>query len=288
MTPYRLALLRPLGNLFFPLILGTVLGVTLSRAAAGPEKTDFAALTRAGWEHFYSLEYDLALRDFERALEAHPDDAAAVNHVLDGVLYGELYKYNALDTRLYAKQGFLNSKQVPIDLSVKQRIKKLTEKALSLSDKRLKANPEDVQALYNRGVTESLRSIYLVIVEHAWFAALRSALSARHDHEQVLRLRPDWTDAETIVGAYNFVVGSLTMPVRAMAGLAGIHGNKKKGLRMLAESGKAGGESSADARVALALFLRREGRFQRPWKSYAPSLTTIRAISFLLWRKATS
>jgi tetratricopeptide (TPR) repeat protein len=262
MTPYRLPSFRPLGNLAFTVILGTVLGVTLSRAETGPEKADFAALTRAGWEHFYSLEYDLALRDFERALEARPDDAAAVNHVLDGVLYRELYKYNALDTRLYAKQGFLNSKQVPVDSSVKQRIKGLTDRAMSLSDNRLKSDPNDVQALYNRGVTEGLRSTYLVIVEHAWFAALRSALAARHDHEQVLKFRPDWKDAETIVGAHNYVVGSLTTPVKAMAGIAGIHGNKDKGLRMLAEAGKAGGETSADARVALALFLRREGRFQ--------------------------
>lgn len=262
MTPYRLPSFRPLGNLVLAVILGTVLGVTLSRAETAPEKADFAALTRAGWEHFYSLEYDLALRDFERALEAHPDDAAAVNHVLDGVLYRELYKYNALDTRLYAKQGFLNSKQVPVDSSVKQRIKALTDRAMSLSDNRLKSDPNDVQALYNRGVTEGLRSTYLVIVEHAWFAALRSALAARHDHEQVLKFRPDWKDAETIVGAHNYVVGSLTTPVKAMAGIAGIHGNKEKGLRMLAEAGKAGGETSADARVALALFLRREGRFQ--------------------------
>lgn len=261
MTPYRLPLLRPSGNLFLTLILVTALGVTLSRAAAGSEKADFDALTRAGWEHFYSLEYDLAVRDFERALQARPDDAAAVNHLLDGVLYRELYKYNALDTRLYVKQGFINSKQVPIDSSVKGQIRDLSNRALYLSDKRLKADPNDVQALYDRGVTEGLRSTYLVIVEHSWFSALRRGLSARQDHEQVLKLRPDWTDAETVVGAHKFVVGSLTTPVKAMAGIAGIHGDKKKGLQMLAEAGKAGGETSTDARVALALFLRRDGRF---------------------------
>ena len=261
MTPYRLLFLRPSGNLLFALILGTILGVTLSPVAFGSEKADFEALTRAGWEHFYSLEYDEAVRDFEQALKARPDDAAAVNHLLDGVLYRELYKYNALDTRLYVNQGFVNSKQVPVDSSVKRRIRDLSDRALYLSDKRLKTNPQDVQALYDRGVAEGLRSTYLVIVEHAWFGALRSALAARRDHEQVLKLRPDWTDAKTIVGAHNFVVGSLTTPVKAMAGIAGIHGDKKKGLQMLAEAGKAGGETSTDARVALALFLRREGRF---------------------------
>jgi len=260
MTPYCLCLFRRPGNLRFTVLLGTILGVTVAWAIHGRENASFESLTKSGWQHFYSLEYDQALQDFEGALEGHPDDAAAVNHVLDAVLYSELYKYNALDTRLYVKQGFVNSKQIPMDPAAKKRIRTLAERALSLSDNRLKANPKDVQALYDRGITEGLRSTYLVLVDHSWFSALRSALAARHDHEQVLKLRPDWTDAKTIVGAHYFVVGSLTAPMKAMAGIAGIHGDKAKGLKMLAEAGDAGGETSTDARVALALFLRREGR----------------------------
>lgn len=259
MTPYRLPRFLSLGNLAFAVLFVTALGVNLSWAAEMP---NFDALTRSGWQHFYSLEYDQAIRDFERAWEARPDDAAAVNHVLDAILYRELYKYNALDTRLYARQGFIFSKQVPMDSAVKGRIKELTERALSLSDEGLKANPRDAEALYNRGITEGLRSTYLVIVEHSWFGALRWGLAARRDHEQVLKLRPDMADAKTVAGVHNFVVGSLTRPVRVMAGAAGIHGDKNKGLQMLADAGKAGGETSTDARVALALFLRREGRYQ--------------------------
>jgi tetratricopeptide (TPR) repeat protein len=261
MTPYRAPIQRRLGNQVLGLILVTILGVTPTCARGGPDKAELDATTRTGWDHFYSAEYDEALSAFEKVREARPDDANALNHVLDALTYRELYRYNALDTRLYSKQGFINSKQVPIDPSIKQRIKELTDESLELSDKRLKADPEDVQALYSRGVTEGLRSSYQVIVEHAWFSALRNALAARRDHEEVLKLRPDWTDAKTIVGAHNFVVGSLTMPMKAMAGIAGIRGDKAKGLAMLAEAGKAGGETSADARIALALFLRREERF---------------------------
>jgi tetratricopeptide (TPR) repeat protein len=266
MTPYRFPRFWSPGNRLLWLILVTALLVNLSPAWTGAEKSDFDALTEAGWEDFYSLEYDLAVKDFRKALEAHPDDAAAVNHLLDAVLYRELYKFNALDTRLYAKQGLIFSKQVPIDAVAKQRLKDLSERALSLSDKRLNRDPKDVKALYDRGITEGLRSTYLAIVEHSWFGALRWALSARRDHEQVLKFRPDWADAKTVVGAHNFVVGSLTRPVKVMAGIAGIHGNKNKGLKMLAEAGAAGGETSTDARVALALFLRREGRFDEALK----------------------
>ncbi|HSM84536.1 MAG TPA: hypothetical protein VLT16_00235 [Candidatus Limnocylindrales bacterium] len=263
MTPYRPVLKCPFGNLPFLLILVTALGVTPLWGGTSSKKPDFEALTRSGWEHFYSLEYDLALRDFQQALEARSDDPSAVNHVLDAILYRELYRYNALDTRLYMKQGFISGKQLPVDSSVKQQLRSLTDRALALSDNRLKANPNDVQAIYDRGVTEGLLATYYVLVDHSWFSSLRNALAARRDHEEVLRRRPDWVDAKTVVGAHNSVVGSLTLPIKAMAGMAGIHGDKQKGLQMLAEAGRGGGETSTDARVALALFLRREAQYQQ-------------------------
>ena len=51
------------------------------------------------------------------------------------------------------------------------------------------------------------------------------------------------------------------MPVKVLAGIAGLGGSKKKGLEYLEEASKDGRESNVDARVALALFLRREGRY---------------------------
>lgn len=262
MTPYRSPLLKALGNLGLFLFLVTVLRVTPVFGDIQASKPDFDSLTRSGFEHFYSLEYDQAIRDFKQALEARPDDSKAMNHLLEALLFQQLHKYNALDTRLYAKQGFVTSKQVPVDPATKKQILDLADRAYQASEKRLKSNPKDLEALYDRGVTDGMRATYLVIVEHSWFTALRHALSARHDHEEVLRLKPEYADAKTVVGAHNFVVGSLSVPMRAMAGVAGIRGDKKKGLEMLAEAAKAGGETSSDARVALALFLRREDRFQ--------------------------
>ena len=243
------------------LLLVTVLAVNLSAATSSPEKPDFQALTKTGFAHFYSLEYDEAIKDFQKAADLHPDEPAAVNHLLDAYLYRDLNRYDALDTRLYIKQGFMNSKQVPMDATAKKQLRDLMDRAIGLSEKRLRSNPKDAQALYDRGVTEGLRATYMTIVEHSWFGALRSALAARHDHEDVLKIRPEWVDAKTVVGAHLYVVGSLTMPAKAMAGVAGIHGDKTKGLQMLDEAGKARGETSEDARVAEALFLRREGDF---------------------------
>jgi len=154
MTPYRAPIHRRLGNQVLGLILVTALGVTPTWGIGAPSKTELDALTRSGWDHFYSSEYDEALADFEKVREGRPDDANALNHILDALIYRELYRYNALDTRLYSKQGFINSKQVPIDPTVKERIKGLTDQSIAISDKHLKQDPKDVQALYSRGVTE--------------------------------------------------------------------------------------------------------------------------------------
>lgn len=248
------------------------LGVTRAQAGSPPGKPDFEALTASGFNHFYSLEYEEAVRDFQRAAEARPDEPKALNHLLEAELFEQLYRYNALDTRLYAKQRFLTSKHVPVEPGVKKQLLELAQRAIAASDKRLRSNPKDVQALYSRGVTEGLRSTYLAVAEHAFWPALRNALAARNDHEEVLRLQKDFTDAKTVVGAHEYVVGSLSTPVKAMAGIVGIRGDKNKGLRMLAEGAQGGGESSSDAKVTLALFLRREER-------YAEAIEVVRSLT---------
>jgi tetratricopeptide (TPR) repeat protein len=262
MTPYHYPVPARLRKMLLLVTLVIAFGVNPAQSGTIPGAAASDALTKSGLEHFYSLEYTLAIKDFQKVVEANPDDPKALNHLIESILFRELYKYDALDTSLYTHQGFINSKQVPLDSNVKKQFQQLTDKALGLSAKRLKANPQDVEALYSQGVTKGLRSTYLAMVEHSWFAALRSALAARSDHEQVLKLRPSFVDAKTVVGAHNYVVGSLPLPFKIMAGITGIHGDKNKGLDFLMEAGKAGGESSADARVALALFLRREERFQ--------------------------
>ncbi len=228
--------------------------------ATGPPPQD--ALTRSGFERYYDLDYDGAVGDFERELKAHPDDPIAVNHLLSAVLYRELYRVGALDTGLYANNSFLVKRKFPFDPKVSAQVKELTERALALSEQRLAQDPHDVQALYARGLTRGLRAEYLALVDKAWFAALRNAIGARRDHEEVLKLAPDYADAKTIVGVHNYVAGSLPWAVKAAASLVGLGGSKQKGIQYLYDAANAGGETSVDARVGLALFLRREQRFE--------------------------
>jgi tetratricopeptide (TPR) repeat protein len=219
------------------------------------------AATRAGYEHFYNLEYDKAVKDFDRVVEEHPDDPFAINHLLSAELFGELYRIGALDTELYAKNSFLDKKKYPIDPKAQERIKQLTARSLAICEQRLKANPNDVDALYARGVVRGNRALYIGLIDKAWFAALRSAIGARRDHERVLELNPNYSDAKLIVGVHNYIMGSVPWTVKVAAAVLGLGGSKTRGIQYLYDAVNAKGEASVDAKVALALFLRREERY---------------------------
>ena len=249
-----------LTGLAVSLLVALVLTPLHGASTTGPPPQD--AVTRSGFEHYYDLDYDGAVSDFEKALKAHPDDPFAVNHLLSAVFYRELYRVGALDTGLYSNNSFLVKKEFPFDPKVSAQVNELIDRALLLSAQQLAKDPKDVQALYARGLSRALRAEYMALVDKAWFPALRNAIGARRDHEEVLKLAPDYADAKTIVGVHNYVAGSLPWAVKAAASLVALNGNKQKGIQYLYDAANAGGETSLDARVALALFLRREQHFE--------------------------
>ena len=217
--------------------------------------------TQAAFDHFYNMEYDRATQEFERIVEKHPNNPFAVNHLLTAILMRDLYETGSMNTGDYTNDSFIGRTPRPTDPKIKVRIKELAHRAESLEEEELKANAKDVNALYCRGVTRAQFAVYTGIVERAWFSALRNAVGARHDHERVLELDPDYTDAKMVVGTHNYVVGNLPWSVKMAAAIAGLSGSKEKGLAYLREVAHSDGENSVDAKVVLTLFLRREHQY---------------------------
>jgi tetratricopeptide (TPR) repeat protein len=219
-------------------------------------------LNAAAFDRFYNLDYDRAVQDYERVVEKYPDDPFAVNHLLTAVLFRELYRMGALNTREYENDSFLNAPHHNADPKAKEQIKQLVNRALRLEQKRLEANPKDPDALYARGVTRAQFATYTALIEHAWFSALRNAVGARHDHEKVLELSPGYSDAKLVVGAHNYVLGSLPWAVKVAASMVGLGGSREKGIRLLYDAANGGGEAAVDAKIVLVVFLRREHRYE--------------------------
>jgi tetratricopeptide (TPR) repeat protein len=236
-------------------------GAPRPSAASTPLGEQHDAQIDAAFEHFYNMDYDRSIQEFEKILERHPNDPSATNHLLTAVLLRELYRMGAMNTGEYANDSFIGQAHRPADPKAKERIKELVERAESLEEGQLKASPTDVNALYSRGVTRAQFSLYTALVERAWFSALRNAVGARRDHERVLELDPHYVDAKLVVGAHNYVMGSLPWSVKAAVAMVGLSGSKEKGFDYLKEVANSSGENNVDAKVVLSLFLRREHRF---------------------------
>jgi tetratricopeptide (TPR) repeat protein len=241
---------------------------------------------RAAYELFYTLDYDGALRGFQKVEQAHPNDAMATDYVLETVLFHRLYDMDLLDTTLYAHDGFLSGKhQVIEDKAFSSQIEDLSDKAIHLAEEQLRKNPKDVDALYARGWAKSLHATYMGLVQRSFISALRLALQARDDNDKVLELDPNYVDAELVVGVHQYVVGSLPRAIKLLAGLAGIHGSKEKGLALLRDDGEHGVTTSVEARTALALFLRREAKYDEA-AAWNDSLKRQYPHNFLFWLEA--
>jgi tetratricopeptide (TPR) repeat protein len=218
-------------------------------------------LIAVAFDHFYNLQYDRAVDEFTQISRRHPDDPFAINHLITAVLMRELYRMGAMNTGEYANDSFIGQAHRPADPKVKQQIQNLVQQAENLEEQRLKTNPKDVDMLYARGVTRAQFAVYTALIERAWFSALRNAVGARRDHEEVLQLDPKYIDAKLVVGVHNYVMGSLPWTVKVAVALVGLSGSKEKGLEYLREVANANCEVSVDAQVMLSLFLRREHRY---------------------------
>jgi len=218
-------------------------------------------LNASAFDHFYNMDYDRSVQEFQKILDRHPADPFAVNHLLTAVMFRELYRMGALNTGDYANDSFIGTAHHPADPKSKAQIKELVDRAEKLEEEQLKADPKNVDAIYARGNTRAQFSTYTALVERAWFSALRNAVGARHDHEKVLELSPQYTDAKLVVGAHNYVMGSLPWGVKVAVSMVGLSGSKEKGIEYLYEVARANTENSVDAKIALLLFLRREHRY---------------------------
>ena len=218
-------------------------------------------LNQAAFEHYYNLDQDAAIQDFEKILARHPNDPFAVNHLLSALQVRELYRMGAMNTGDYSNDNFIGLAHRPADPAQKERIKQLVQQAEKLENAELASNPDNVDMLYARGVTRGQFALYTALLERAWFSALRNAVGARRDHERVLELDPHYSDAKLVVGAHNYVMGNLSLAVKMAVALVGLSGDKDKGLRYLNDAYHGNGETSVDAGIVLMVFLRREQRY---------------------------
>jgi tetratricopeptide (TPR) repeat protein len=249
------------------LALGIVLAAAMGAWAQTPaeQHTDPLNLNpevQQGYQHFYNLDYDGALKIFDHVAQEHPQDPMAWDYVLTVTIFRELYHQDLLDTTYYAHNNFLTTKrEVDVAPATRSEIEGLTNKVIVLCNAEINADSNNKNAYFARGYARGMHAVFVTLADHSFAAAARQGYQSRNDSEQVLRIDPQYADADMAIGIQLFAVASLPRWVRLVVGFMGVGGNKQKGLAMLRESAAHGTATNVESRTVLSLFLRHDGRY---------------------------
>ena len=224
-----------------------------------PNQAQLDTLRAEGYEALFNLEYDTAHKRFQQMMDLAPDDPAGAECYASSLWVQQLNEAWKLKSTLYSDSA--NDSKTRVDRKQSEEFHRWTRQAKQLAQVRLRKNPKDVEALYFLGAAEGLESAYAAGVERKFMPAFRSGTDAVEHHRAVLKLAPDFHDAELTIGLMNYVVGSLPLPAKMIAATMGVRGSKKRGLEMLERVAKEGKWARDLARMLLIDLYKREKRF---------------------------
>jgi tetratricopeptide (TPR) repeat protein len=248
------------------LLLTATFGVSAQQPSSpwltDSERARFEELRRSGLDALYNIDYDKAQRDFKEIVRLFPNHPGGYQLLAARVWIKTLYESRRLQGSLYSSESFYTNGDDKVDPKIVTEFRNLTRDAKRLAEAKLKQDPKNVEALDFLANTEGLKAAFEEAVERRHFAALRDGNDAVDHHREVLKLDPKYIDAQITIGLYEYVVGSLPLPVKILAGATGYRGSKKRGLAMLEQVAKEGRWAQDDAKTVLVLLYRREKRFE--------------------------
>ena len=226
------------------------------------ERAQFEALRLTGSEALFNLDYETARKSFKEMAQAFPNYPAGPQFLADSLWIETLYQTRRLQSSLYGgDDSFYSTSDDKVDPSIVDQFRSLTRQARLLTEARLKQYPRDTEALYFMGAIQGLKASFEEAVERRHFAALKDGSDAVDRHREVIKLDPSYHDAEITIGLYDFTVGSLPLPVKLIAGVAGFRGSKKRGLATLERVTREGHWIRDEARTLLIVLYTREKRY---------------------------
>jgi hypothetical protein len=231
-------------------------------AAPAFDRKKFDEMRAAGFASLYNLDYEGARRTFREMTRAFPDHPAGQQFLAAALWLKTLNESRRLQASLYNDEGFYKEKDDKADPKAVAEFRELTGRAKALSEARLKRDPKDVEALYYLGAVEGLKAAFAGAVERSFMSALRSGRESVDRHRDVVKLDPTFHDAKVTIGMYDYVVGTLPLPVKIGATFIGVRGSKKRGLATLEQVAREGAWARDDARSMLIALLKRERRFR--------------------------
>lgn len=253
------------------IILLLLVSVVATAAQVVDDRARLDKLRADGYEALYNLDYEGARRRFREMIQLAPDHPSGPQCMAASLWVEQLNESWELKATLYSTKAYAEGKR-KVSASQIAEFRKWIRQTKALSEKKLRQNKSDVEALYFLGAAEGLDAAYAAAVERKFRSALKNGSDAVERHKEVLKATPDFRDAELTIGLQDYIVGSLPLPLKVIAATMGVRGSKKRGLQTLERVSVEGRWSRDLASTLLVDLYKREKR----WKDAA---ATARALS---------
>lgn len=265
-TVLLLTLLLPVAGFGQTETANAPVAVPAASAALTPE---VMTLRRAGTEAIFNLEYGVAKTKFEEMKKLMPQHPIADINLAMLIWLEHLNKSRRLQTSLYGGDssfyaGAEDAKEdnegdqvdAAVDRAFRDRMAQAKTKAMAL----VARNKNDADAQYFLGAFYGVMAGYEASVARKFFAAMRNGSRSVDAHEKVMKMKPDYYDAYLSVGMYDYIAGSLPFMYKVIATLAGVRGNKQRGIERLQKIVASETVTADDARVLLVAIYKNEKR----------------------------
>jgi tetratricopeptide (TPR) repeat protein len=141
------------------------------------------------------------------------------------------------------------------------------DRLLEVSERALARNPEDVTALYFRGLAFENQAAEAIVIGRDKRGAIGPGMEAKRTHERVLELDPTFTDARMSLAAYEYALATVdgfAGLVLALPRLFGFfRGDLDGALATMETAARLGRYRALDARVILSMMHAFEGDPER-------------------------
>jgi len=228
-------------------------------------------LRREGNEALYNMDYATARAKFEELKKRVPQHPAGDLYIATVIWLEHLNKSRRLQTSLYQNEsnfyaGADKAKEdnegdavdQSVDRAFRDRMAQAKTKALAL----VARNKNDADAQYFLGAYYGVMAGYEASTARKFFAAMRNGSRSVDAHEKTLKLNANYYDAYLSVGMYDYIVGNLPFMYKALAAVAGVRGNKQRGITRLKGIVEKEAATADDARVMLLAIYQNEKRYE--------------------------
>jgi hypothetical protein len=218
-----------------------------------------ADLLESGFRHLYGLDFTTARQEFVDYQKAHPEDPMGKAAEAASYLYEEFNDKGILTSQFFLNdERFLGGVEGNAADNRNSQFLTTNHMAREMAKTHLKTNPGDTHDLLILTMTDGMESNYDALIEKKQLAALNMMKQGEAEANTLLALDPQAKDAYVALGMSNYVIGCLPGFKKAFLWFGGVHGDRQKGIQLMAEAAEHGHFFRPFAKIMLALAYERE------------------------------